>query len=223
MGRMKKIDFQKKSEEIRDTILSKLKNFNHIYRSGPDLYFYKRVLALNNKSESLSSFIKHDYNLEIIYATLVSWDMNSRRAKMKYFDDFKENILQITNKLEELWRRRLEEVDDFETMLGVISDIYDKLHVMNTGGKLVSNSKLLHFIFPDLLMPMDRSNTLVYFYKYTNESKKQYLDIIRWSYDMTRKTDIDWPKYLDDKWNATIPKVLDNAIIIRNDKSVKKI
>lgn len=30
---------------------------------------------------------------ELLYATLVSWDMNCRGAKMKYFNEFKNNIL----------------------------------------------------------------------------------------------------------------------------------
>jgi len=220
---MPKPDFCKKSEEIKDTILHKIESFNNIYRSGPDLYFYKRVLSRNNQSKKLTDLIGNDNNLEIIYATLVAWDMNSRGAKMKYFDEFKENILCLSSQLQKLWKKRLEDIDDFEATLEVASDIYDRLHVMKTGGKLVSNSKLLHFLFPHLLMPMDRSNTLMYFYKHTNESKKQYLDIIRWSYDITKKSGIDWSRYLDDNWNSTIPKILDNAIIIKKNISVKKI
>ena len=69
---------------------------------------------------------------------------------------------------------------------------------------------------------MDRSNTLVYFYNHTNESKTQYLDILKWSYSIAKNSNIDWSKYLDDRWNSTIPKILDNAVIIRNNRSVKK-
>lgn len=220
---MSKTNLQKKSEEIRDTIINRIKDFNRIYRSGPDLYFYKRTIDLNKQANELSDFINNDYNLEIIYATLVSWDMNSRGAKMKYFDDFKENILQISHQLEKLWKKRLEDIGDFETILSVVSDIYDKLHVMKGGGKLVSNSKLLHFLFPHLLIPMDRSNTLVYFYGHTNESKNKYMDLIRWSHSFVKNNSIDWAKHLDNQWNSTIPKILDNAVIIKNDKSVKKI
>ncbi|MEI8349872.1 MAG: hypothetical protein WCI77_06940 [Candidatus Omnitrophota bacterium] len=217
---MSKTDFHKKSEEIKDTILHKIKDFNRVYRSGPDVYFYKRVLSLNKQAEKLSDFINDDYNLEIIYATLVAWDMNSRGARMKYFDDFKENILYLTSQFQKLWKKNLGEVVDFEAILNVVSDVYDKLHIMKTNGKLVSNSKLLHFLFPHLLMPMDRSNTLMYFYRHTNESKEKYFDLIRWSYDMTKKRGIIWSRHLDDHWNSTIPKILDNAIIIKNNKFI---
>lgn len=210
-----------KGEEIREVIQNKLKSFNDVYRNGPDLYFYRRILDLNAKVEKISYFLRSDYNLEILYATLVSWDMNSRGAKMKYFDDFKGNILALQDQFEKLWKKRIEETADFEATLHTVSDVYDKLHVMRTGGKLVSNSKLLHFIFPHLLMPMDRSNTLEYFYNNTNESKAKYLDLLRWSYDMVKSGGIEWEKYLDDQWNSTIPKILDNAIILKHNKSVK--
>lgn len=218
---MPKPDFREKSEEIKDIILHEIKNFNRRYRSGPDIYFYKRVLALNNQAKKLDDFVTNDYNLEIIYATLVAWDMNSRGAKMKYFDEFKENILQLIYEFRKLWRVKLEEVTDFQTILNVVNTIYDKMHIMKTSGKLVSNSKLLHFLFPDLLMPMDRTNTLMYFYRHTNESKDKYIDLISWSYNMAQKSGIDWSKHMDKHWNSGIPKILDNAVILKNDKSVK--
>jgi len=211
-----------KSDEIRDVIQNKLKSFNDVYRSGPDLYFYRRSLYLNGQTEKLRDFLESDYNLEILYATLVSWDMNSRGAKMKYFNEFKGNILSLEGQLEKLWKKRIEQIDNFEAILHTVSDVYEGLHVMRTGGKLVSNSKLLHFIFPHLLMPMDRSNTLVYFYNHTNESKAKYLDLLRWSYDMVKSDGVEWGKYLDDQWNSTIPKILDNAIILKHNKSVKR-
>lgn len=219
---MNKIDFNKKSDEIRSVILHKVKDFNRIYRSGPDLYFYKRVLFLNRQAKSLHDFISSDYNLEIIYATLVAWDMNSRGAKMKYFNEFKENIVSLEKSFREIWGQKIENIKDSGSFLSFIGDIYEKLHVMKGKDRFVSNSKLLHFIFPNLLMPMDRSNTLVYFYKHTNESKEKYLDLIKWSYDMAMIDGIRWSGFFDDGWNSTIPKILDNAVIIKNDISVKK-
>lgn len=88
------------------------------------------------------------------------------------------------------------------------------LYVMKTNAKLVSNSKLLHFIFPDLLLPMDGKNTLMYFWNNTSESKSKYLQLIKWSYKMAVRQDVVWDDYLDEGWNSTIPKIIDNAIIL---------
>ena len=79
--------------QIMQTIRARISEINQRYRTGPDLYFYKRVIHLRGRSINIESFLQENYHIEILYATLVSWDMNSRAAKMKYFDEFKSNIL----------------------------------------------------------------------------------------------------------------------------------
>ena len=91
---------------------------------------------------------------------------------------------------------------------------------MKTRGKLVSNSKLLHFLLPNMFMPMDRKNTLSYFYGNTGESKNKYIEIIELSYEIMRMPE-NWEGYLDNRWNTTVPKMIDNAIILLVGKSVK--
>jgi len=82
---------------------------------------------------------------------------------------------------------------------------------MKTSGRLVSNSKVMHFVLPDLVMPMDRENTLRFFFGNTGESPSRFLDIMDCSYHVARK--IDLRRFLDKKWNQSITKVVDNAII----------
>lgn len=211
-------------QALRETLLRKddLANFNEIYRSGPDLYFYKRVMDVNSGSKSIEEFLGNDYHLELLYATLVSWDMNSRRAKMEYFDKFKESILSQKEKLKPLWKEQITAITDIDEILDTVGEIYDGLCLMKTGKRLVSNSKALHFILPELLMPMDGKNTLIYFYNNITESRKKYLEIIRGSFELIREMGKDAGYYLDTEWNRTIPKVLDNAIILKNNKSIKK-
>jgi hypothetical protein len=101
-----------------------------------------------------------------------------------------------------------------------LDKIYEKLNFMESAGRLVSNSKVLHFLFPYLLIPMDRNNTLMYLYNNTSESKEKYLEIIDMSIELIQGN-IHWIKYLDNNWNTTLPKMIDNAIIILVGKSLK--
>lgn len=68
------------------------------WERDPGLYFYQRTLALR-RGKSLNELFedRDDRYVELIYATLVSWNMNSRAAKMKYFDQFKSSILDSRN------------------------------------------------------------------------------------------------------------------------------
>ena len=178
-------------------------------------------MCLRNRTPSIELFLRNNYHIEILYATLVSWDMNSRAAKMKYFDEFKTNILSCLEQLKHL--DNLAKNGNIDECICTLRDTYNSLALMKSEGKLVSNSKLLHFLFPKLCMPMDGKNTLYYFYGNTNESAQsvnKYIEIIKFSFEIMNKS-ANWTNYLDNDWNTTVPKMIDNAIILLVGKSVE--
>lgn len=209
-----------KIEQIVAIIKSRISEINNRYRTGPALYFYKRLIHLRNNSNSIESFLRNDYHIEILYATLVSWDMDSRGAKMKYFDEFKADILLCLNQFKVIENFEKNSNSDSVRLISTLRNTYENLSLMKTRGKLVSNSKLLHFLFPRLFMPMDRMNTLSYFYGNTGESLNKYIEIIELSYEIINRPE-NWENYLDNNWNTTVPKMIDNAIILLVGKSVK--
>ena len=202
-----------KKERIVHTVETRIGEINSLYRSGPSLYFYMRISQLRRDTPDIAALVGNEHNLEMLYATLVSWDMNSRGAKMRYFDGFRDNILACSSLLTEFEEAAKEFSTNQHRLISRLESLYDKLSVMESGGKLVSNAKLLHFLFPNVLMPMDRSNTLQYFYGNRSESWHKYLEIIRLSFEIMVEAD-RWERYLDDRWNQTIPKVIDNAILL---------
>jgi hypothetical protein len=211
-----------KIETIINTITSRIGEFNSLYRGGPSLYFYKRITALRRQHGKISSFISEDSNLEILYATLVSWDMNSRGAKLKYFDAFRESILSCLPECEAIEEKeKVFRPEDTDDMLRLLKDVFIRMRLMETAGKLVSNAKCLHFLFPSLFMPMDRTNTLQYLFGNTTESEDRYLAAIKLSFEVMQAP-VRYEDYLDDAWNPTIPKMIDNAIILLQGRSLKK-
>ena len=132
---------------------------------------------------------------------------------MEYFDKFKEEIMKNKEEILELAEKRIERLseDEFSHVLTKLSSIYDNLHLMKTSSRLVSNSKVLHFLLPNLVVPMDRKNTLEFFYGNTGESRNKFRDIMVYGYKIAKNPSFD--KYFDEKWHATIPKMVDNAII----------
>jgi hypothetical protein len=214
-------DRDNKLKEIVETISTRIKSINEKYGKDPSLYFYQRIIYLRKRSNSINSFLFENLNLEILYATLVSWGMNSRRAKMKYFDEFKKNLLSINTELSELEKCSLNfNPEEIQSTLACLNQTFPKLELMESNGKLVANSKCLHFMFPSLCMPIDGSNTLTYLYNSTYESVKRYIEVIQFSFEIMRVLD-DCQKLLDNQWNQTIPKMIDNAIILlMNEKNL---
>jgi len=207
-------------DEIVITIKERISEINMDYRTGPSLYFYRKLIDLRSISNNIESFLGDDYKIEILYATLVSWDMNSRGAKMKYFDDFKENILSCLDLFKEIEEFEGSNAPNITGLESILRDVYKNLNLMKTNAKLVSNSKLLHFLFPNLLMPMDRTNTLSYFYGNTGESLNKYIEVTKFSLEIINMPE-KWENYLDNKWNSTAPKLIDNAIILIRGISIR--
>lgn len=201
-------------DELKQIIVSEVSRINQVYRRGPSLYFYHRTIELRRMHPAISQFLSSDYCIEIIYATLVSWDMNSRRAKMKDFEEFRDNLRANLTAFEKLESLSV----DFSynnpcSVLECMSAIYDSLDLMQTGGRLVSSSKCLHFLFPKVCLPVDHKNTLAKIYRNTNESKNKFMEILELSFDtLAQIPDRSW--YLDQEWNVFETKLVDNAIIL---------
>jgi len=107
------------------------------------------------------------------------------------------------------WANRAPVIQSFSTL-------FDTLELMKTNEKVVSNSKCMHFVFPDLCVPVDNS-TFEKLYGTNSKDKDRFLEVLDFSYDIL--AGIQNPQqYLDPpqnlKWNTCVTKLVDNAIIL---------
>jgi hypothetical protein len=181
--------------------------------SGPSLYFYKKLLDSRRRAGGIETFLDDQNNVELCYCVLGLWGMDTRAARLKDCSSFIRAIEEARPELVALESTLNQGKDVEQEDLGAV---YDSLHLMQTGSKLVSNSKFLHFLLPDYLMPMDGMNTLMFLYGNTSESKKKYQEVIQFSSNVRSaigQRNIAWAERLDDSWNSNIPKIIDNAIM----------
>lgn len=204
-----------KIKKIIRTVETRISDINDIYIPGPDMYFYNNLFSLRSSYDSVEAFLQKDENIKDLYVTLLAWDMNCRGAKMKDYYSFRSNILSCIDDFVQLE----EELAAKENITFTLMEAYTKLDFMYSRSKLVANSKLFHFLFPESLMPANRANTLNYFYGNENDADKKYNEIIKVSFEIMDMAD-GWDKYLDDEWNKTIPKMIDNAITLLIGKNV---
>ncbi len=111
--------------------------------------------------------------MELVYTTLISWNMNGRGAKLNDFDLFKETIRNNKSKINSLMNYKIEKLNEKEKadVLRISEELFNNLELVGkswTGNKikskLVTFSKTLHFLIPDLFVPIDRRYTLDFFY-----------------------------------------------------------
>ena len=144
--------------------------------------------------------------------------MNQRGAKLSDYEVFKKSIFEHKQTIQSLHNLRIETLSDSTHVKDVIQFLLKNLQlVANDKPKLVTFSKTLHFFLPDLLMPIDRSYTLQYFYQNTNFQKdddkqaKIYNEILNQFHQLA--TIYNFKIHIDDNWNRNIPKIIDNIII----------
>lgn len=182
---------------------------------GPSLYFHQKALAYQ-QSEFLS-----DRHIEYVYATLVAWGMHRMGltgAKMPNYDEFKESIVAHKDKLEELRGKRIEYItrNEIDSIIESLSIICFSIKGSTSNSHLVSGSKTLAHILPNLVCPMDRQYTLRFFEfrnKDTENEKFKYVMREMWNFYQDPNNLASVKYLLGECFNENYPKIFDNLII----------
>lgn len=201
---------------VVDEIKHNLPKINAKFGNGPSLYFYRRVRALRKANPTIAAFIANRYCLEMLYAALVSWGMDSQSAIMKSFPDFCLNLRATLPLLLPLDMPSAGLTRPY--VYKALTAIYPIMRLMDTKGRLVSTSKCLHFLFPKICVPMDRRNSLKKLYGSIYEpasihrSLAMYLEVTDFAYNALTAASPIPP--IDKLWNTCPMKMVDNAIIL---------
>lgn len=170
-------DSQHTPEERPNTLSYFISNFDRAYRNfyesdasyryfteGPCIHFHRKTIriwedSIHRGNLSYSDLLVSDEFPEAIYATLTAWGMNrlGGGAKLKDYDEFKENLLSVASYLEEI--RDL----DIMTLVpkkDVIDRIYSRLDPSENVMNLVAKSKTMHHLNPEAFPPIDKRYTL---------------------------------------------------------------
>ena len=192
---------------------------------GPSAYFYLKTIENVRKKEYNSLFDDEKF-IEYLYATLCSWGMHrmDKNTRMLDFNEFKENILKNKGKFIELSSKNILN-SDLEKIKEKIITLFRSLKIMkrDNAPKFVSNSKIMHFLLPDLIPPMDKGQITYFFFGRKKENGKKYIPVIK------NEEEIFWEilckfkeiaiklnlskEDLKNDWDTSIPKLVDNAIM----------
>jgi hypothetical protein len=132
---------------------------------GPSTHFHQRAIT-----ECQTRFLS-DEHIEMVYATLVAWGMHRTGrggAKMPVYSVFHDSIIGVSKTLQKYKNTNIENVSesDISRVIAELSDICfgaNAIKGSTTNSKLVSASKILAHILPNLVPPMDRQYTVRFF------------------------------------------------------------
>lgn len=206
---------------------------------GPCIYFHYKAIEKAEKE-----FLK-DGHLEMVYAVLTGWGMHSTRPnpKLREFGEFKEEIRERINEIDaeviEKFRSRspLKNINDED--IDIIVTLISSLQVNKSENtRIVSASKTLHHIFPNLIPPIDWKYSIKFMMKrppFDNNSQQYKNDaelakqFFKGMCNFISTNEPSMSKLVEEavKYNATekacekgmydfntsLPKVFDNLII----------
>lgn len=196
------------NQKTIQTSLQETKNYRPL---DPGSYLYRIIMEYNFEKKFTKIFI------ELVYVTLSAWNMNSRGAKLQEFEPFRKSIIKSKKSFTLLRNYRLNDMGNTEVST-LLEGLFNSLDLVAEGKPpLVTFSKTLHFFLPELVVPIDRTYTMTYFYNNTNVPNtyasqfKRFIDIELECCSLSKR--INLSKYKDKIWNSTIPKIIDNMII----------
>lgn len=194
---------------------------NEAYRSGHDLAFYRDLIRMHRECGSIKTLIENTEFHRAIHRTLEEWDMNKRGARLTSLDNLKDSVVTYRESFVELYEYKLYDdiYDDMTTIKKIVERIFCNLKVMESKRRIVGVSKALHFLLPDLIMPIDSKYTMTAFYgynKYQSSAKKEFEDfweIVEKTYEIAERLELRPEDADGELWKLSVPKLIDNAII----------
>ena len=191
--------------------------------SGPSEYFYIKLIK-EQRNIDYNSLFNREF-IELLYATLASWGMHrmgpkEKGAKMNNFEGFEKCLLNNKELFIDLKSYRIEKINlEDPEIIEKIKRLYFGLNsLMQSNSKLVATTKIMHFLLPHLIPPMDREYTMKFFRESLPTIKKEsdreeeyeiFKSILKKMAEISKKVNCK----LDNEFSPSIPKAIDNAIV----------
>ena len=219
----------------RDLFFFCVEECNTCYGSGEDLSLYRQIIDLHRESGDLANLLDQPGFINLIRRTLIKWNMDQRAAKLESETELNKSITQNRSALVKLYNYKLHELTEktTEQITTTLDLVFGGLKVMRSKRRIVGVSKTLHFLLPDLVMPIDSEYTMpaIYGYnKYSNKLEKEtedFIHIFKTTVKIAQKLNLTSADVTGEHWNTSIPKLIDNAIIglfkVGSDKLKEKL
>lgn len=206
----------------REEFLKCAEFVNKYYRQGDKGFlYYKKIIDFHKKYGDINKLLGNDDFFETLYKTLKAWNMNQRGARLKTLTDIKHSILNLKRDICELYDYELSTLREsqLEKILNKLKKIFFNLQPMQSKTQIVGTSKLMHFLLPNLVMPIDRTYTLKFLspnsnsWKDINAEFDEFEKVFITFYKLAKRFNLTAHDTNDQTWNTSVPKIIDNAII----------
>jgi hypothetical protein len=213
--------------ESRDTFFHYVKYCNDNYQRGHDLDSYRAIIDTHRAASAIDDVLHNESFYLLLHRTLELFNMNQKGAVLEDPETIKTSILANNKFLSDVYKQRMSSIASLEDDGGQAIQrkliwLLKTLKIMRSKARIVGVSKTLHFLLPDLVMPIDNKYTLFYFKHFLNISVpthnmnaecSTFSMIFSSMHRSIRLMGINENDVDGKGWNTSVPKLCDNAII----------
>lgn len=159
--------------------------------------------------------LAHEGFLRSLHRTLLSWGVGKRGSKLIDSEAFRSALRAEAGALSELQGAKLEEGQDVGRLGPKLWDVIGHIGIVENKNTVVAGTKCVHHLLTDLVPPMDRRYTQVFFGWANPEFQYHPRECFEHAFLVFARIarEVRPSKLVGEGWRTSGPKVIDNAIV----------
>lgn len=186
------------------------------FRKAGQYESHRRTIERRRAWPTVGQAISDDLFVTDLYHVLKAWGIGQRGSHLVPLSTFREQLRVHSPDLAELETLRLDdEAMNAEEVALALWCVIGTLGVVTNQSLIVSGTKTLHHLLPDLVPPMDREYTGTFFlWKGSDTKSAQQRTFSRTFASYAQLALATHPaQYVGTHWRTSVSKVLDNAVV----------
>jgi hypothetical protein len=186
------------------------------FRRTGQLDHHRVTISLRRNLGSANAALDDDEFLDSLYATLNAWGIGKRASVLVDREHFATSLREHRVEITSFDAVSIDDLNlDLEDTAERLSSLIEHLGVVDNRSTIVAGTKTLHHLLPDLVPPMDRRWTGLFFQWRPNDPQNAHDQIFKEAFTAMALVarGVDLNAYLDAEWFTSKSKCLDNALI----------
>jgi hypothetical protein len=183
-------------------------------RAG-QLEHHLETIRLRSVAGSAVEALESDAFIESLYRTLQAWGIGRRSSHLVPLPTFSWILRGKAQELSSFDGLSISDELAVDEVSGALWHSIENLGIVDNNTQIVSGTKTLHHLLPDLVVPFDRKYTQSFFNWHNPEVQYGQSDRFRESFLVFNRIgrEVNPGAYVGGGWNSSRSKVIDNAIV----------
>jgi hypothetical protein len=186
--------------------------------TGEQLTAHRTTIALRRQAGSVRAAVESQAFITSLRQTLLAWGVGRRASRLVPEDKFAEALHAAVPRIESLEPLTIDATGLPPDIAETLWLLIDSLGVVENKAKLVAGTKTLHHLLPDLVPPMDRAWTGMFFQFHLPEwqdpgSQRRILQLAYQQFVRVAQQAGPEQYVTNTGWRTSRAKIIDNAVI----------